>query len=117
MAFTCMGVPLNAQLLRQQYLVVLRKVEEGVLRVRERTVLETLMKKRHVFRGGTSLDSGENITNRRVYYTNLISECMDEQSEQISTPRTHRYVIHTSFTYQQSSSITLTSHTQETETS
>ena len=68
MTFTCMGKPLAAQVLRSQYLVILSKIEHGDLSVRARTVFQTVMKARHVFRGGTSIDS-DKAQERKIHYT------------------------------------------------
>ena len=80
MTFTFMGDPLPTQLLRGQYRVVLSKIESGQLSVGTKTVLQTVMKTRHVFRGGTSIDSDKD-AERKIYYTDLIDECMNERED------------------------------------
>ena len=68
MTFTVMGKQLPAQLLRRHYRVILSKIEDKELSVRARTVLQTVMKARHVFRGGTVVDTAK-IQERKTYYT------------------------------------------------
>ena len=77
MAFTCMGNPIPPVLLRSQYRVLLSKIESGEISVRLTSVLNTVMKSRHVFRGGTSIDD-DGDKERRRYYQDLISECKTE---------------------------------------
>ena len=77
MAFTCMKQPVPARLLRLQYRVVLAKIESGKLKVPVRSILDTVLKDRHVFRGGTSLDDN---TVRHKYYRDLIAECKSERA-------------------------------------
>ena len=80
MSFTCMGNPISPVLLRAQYRVLLSKIESGELSVRLQSVITTVMKSRHVFRGGTSIDTdGDN--ERRRHYQDLISECIIELGE------------------------------------
>ena len=79
MTFTHMGNPLAPAVVLRHYSVVLNKVQSGELNARRRSILQTVMKKRHVFRGGTSID--DNDKERRQYYTELIAECKDEISQ------------------------------------
>ena len=84
MTFTHMGKPLPSAVVRRQYLIVLDHVQNGNLHVRLRSVLSTVMKKRHVFRGGTSID--EDDKERRQYYTDLIAECKEELANSAPAP-------------------------------
>ena len=43
---------------------------------RRRSIISTVMKARHVFRGGTSIDDDDK--ERREYYTKIIAECKNE---------------------------------------
>lgn len=87
MTFTHMGKPVAPAVVRRQYRVILDKIQRGELNVRLRSILSTIMKTRHVFRGGTSIDNDDK--ERRQYYTDLIAECKDEMS-QTATTRTHQ---------------------------
>lgn len=86
MTFSCMGKPLPPAVVRSQYRSVLSKIESGKLSVRRRSVLATVMKDRHVFRGGTSIDD-EDDKERRRYYTDLIAECKDERVQTTTTSK------------------------------
>ena len=57
----------------RQYRLVLTKVQSGVMSVQLRTILSIVMKDRHVFRGGTSVDA-KGDTVRREYYVDLIEQ-------------------------------------------
>ena len=57
--------------------MVLAKIESGKLKVPVRSILDTVLKDRHVFRGGTSLDDN---TVRHKYYRDLIAECKSERA-------------------------------------
>ena len=76
MTFTCMSKPVPTRLLRLQYRVVLAKIESGKLKVSVRTILNTVLKHRHVFRGGTCIDDN---TGRHKYYEDLIATCKAER--------------------------------------
>ena len=56
LTFTCMGKALAPQIVRRHYRVVLSKIEMGDLSVRPKSVLTTVMRDRHVFRSGTSIN-------------------------------------------------------------
>lgn len=80
MSFTCMSKPLPADVVLGQYRVVLTKIEDGDLPVSRRSVLSIIMKDRHVFRGGTSIDD-KGDTERKRYYEDLIAECKSERQQ------------------------------------
>ena len=82
MTFTCGGKPLPPAFIKSQYLIVLDRVESGTLNTRLRSVLNIVMKDRHVFRGGTSVDDDND---RREYYTNLIQTCRSERDDTTDT--------------------------------
>ena len=76
-----MGKPLPQKFVLSQYRIVLNKLECGELKTPVRTLLKTIMRDRHVFRGGTSV---EDDAGRREYYTDLIATCQKERD--ILTP-------------------------------
>ena len=61
------------------------KVQNGDLNSHRRSIISTVMKARHVFRGGTSIDDDDK--ERREYYTKIIAECKNEM-DAISPPPT-----------------------------
>ena len=72
-----MKKPVPTPLLRLQYRVILSKMESGMMKVPVRSVLATVLKARHVFRGGTSIDDD---TVRKKYYKDLIAKCKVERA-------------------------------------
>ena len=90
MTFSALGKPLSPHVLRRQYRLVLSRVQSGELTSRARTILTTVMRDRHVFRGGTSVDK----TKRKKYYEDLIAECKEERAKAAvacrSRPRTRK---------------------------
>ena len=68
----------------RQYRLVLAKVQSGELSVRLKTVLNTVMKARHVFRGGTRIDDKRE-KERREYYKNLIDERITHRDRTTTT--------------------------------
>ena len=79
MTFTCMKKPVPTPLLRLQYRVILTKIESGMLKVPVRTVLDTVLKSRHVFRGGTAIDDDMQAM-RKKYYKDMIAKCKAERA-------------------------------------
>ena len=74
---------------RRQYRLVLAKLESGVMSVRLRTILSIVMKDRHVFRGGTSVDAkGDKM--RREYYTDLIKQRKTRRTTASTSARSTR---------------------------
>ena len=87
-------------------IIVLGKIQSGELKLRHRSVLNTVMKDRHVFCGGTSIDDEGHTyyyscdtrmcyyythtdyvgdKESRLYYKDLIEECKSERSKAVTT--------------------------------
>ena len=69
MTFSYMRKPLPPSLVLNHYDIVLGKIQSGELMLRRRTVLNTVMTHRHVFRGGTSIDDKGDM-HSLISYTN-----------------------------------------------
>ena len=78
MTFTYMGDPVPPAVVRFHYRVVLGKIEARKLKVTVRTLLQTVMKDRHVFRDSTAVNEANALA--REFYTNLITTCRAERA-------------------------------------